>query len=1147
MKIYRGGSGPPKGPSKTLMQQSKSMEGASKSKKMGVNVAKTLRANTGAVGTLKTDNVSAASKSTKGKKKSGKGKGGPAGNITPTKEGNGGPKGVKPTTDTAVGGPPKGTEGAAPKLDAAVVAAPEKTVKATAETTPVMNKTGTGPPAIPKATASVEQQKVEETKVGTAVAAVGDAPHVRTVAAVDGPIKEGGPIKDASTIAAVGDAPHEKKVGDAATTVVIAEKVAPGDVTGQTKDASTTAVGDAPHVKPVGDAATVVTAEKVAPVSQVEAQKEPKPAGETAEAPKPLSKKEAKKEAQISALLTEAKELDAKYPEGEGATRSVKKRGKSLEKKLIKLGVEYNNISKRIDNHVVPTETPKAGTGKPLTKKQITKQEKIYAETQVKIAELQAKQKPGKPISASNQTKFDALKAQSNEVGGKLESTGAVLPKVAPLVEIPKILTPVEIEKLTKQSENSKIELVKLDEAIAKLPPEKAGEPVSAQKRKLLQLRSHHEMNIKDLPGIIEKSKKAQETKAEVEKTLAEKKTNLLTIGKPKADTGTAPAAVGAPVKTLEGATITSTSTEPKRKKISTKKLAKELEEIKTKATESQDKITLIDAKLIDPKTSKSTRAKLEKERAGHVATLTTASEKITAASDELKQRNDNQLRVIETSKKVVTMKKKIAKQMAKQTGVRVDISTITLQQVLDANPNMKQAGDIKTFTERKTKANDFAKSISNVKNSPVPEPVKPLTKRKLKSIKRERIAIEESKEKPARNIAILTKKLGKLPKGHAGRAKIEADIKAQEKLVADADAKITDLDSKVVAFHEGTKKFTNTKLKAVDIKYAKNTKKKDKHASRYTGMVTTSEEKLKKMGVQVPVKSVIPAIPAPPPRPLTQKELEGGPVPKELGAPGEGPGKETKPVEGSIEKEAGGPVPRTPGGEGPVKELEVGSAPRTPGSPGGELVKEATAPGPGKEAPGVGGQEVKTLETAPGVQPKALNAAPTPGPGKEAPAAVSPERQKKLNNIAAARTKKAGPSAPETVAAPKQLTPEEAKKLASDPVAQEAKLQEVIAVRKTQNRTKMSNADKKTYNLTGLAIDAAKVGQKIGPTGEPSFFQKGKLAVIGLQVASKLTPDERAQVSKGEVPASVALVAEKAGVKISDLNIPGLGAPAAG
>ena len=391
----------------------------------------------------------------------------------------------------------------------------------------------------------------------------------------------------------------------------------------------TTAAQESPKTELVAETKEGEAKDAAIVVNVVKAVSDVPPAGGPAEKPKKLTKSEkkaVKKEEEISKLLTRAKVLDPSGDgdgvKGKGVTPAEIKELKRIESQLIKAGLTKNNITNRLESHVVPTETPKAGTGKPLTKKQITKQEKIYAETQVKIAELQAKQKPGKPISASNKTKFDALKAQSNEVGGKLESTGAVLPKVAPLVEIPKILTPVEIEKLKKQSEKSVIELRNLDKAIENLPPEKAGEPISEQKRKLLQLRSHHEMNIKDLPGIIEKSNKAQETKAEVEKTLAEKKE------KAKAYTET--------------------------KKTKKAKLLTPEQMIATKTVEKKavTVISDIDVKLLNPKLSPTKRGELLAEREKQVGIRTQAAEKITTSADIRTELNTAKAKVKKSKKK---------------------------------------------------------------------------------------------------------------------------------------------------------------------------------------------------------------------------------------------------------------------------------------------------------------------------------------------------------------------------------------------------------------------------------------------------------------------------------------------------------------
>jgi len=331
----------------------------------------------------------------------------------------------------------------------------------------------------------------------------------------------------------------------------------------------------------------------------------------------------------------------------------------------------------------------------------------------------------------------------------------------------------------------------------------------------------------------------------------------------------------------------------PKPKK--TKKLVKELEQTKKDVKKSKDRITIINATLIDPKTSNSTRAKLLNERAGHEATISSASEKVTASSDILKQRNNNKLKVIETSKKVVTMKKQLAKKIAKETGVRVDISSITLKQVLDANPGTKQAAEISKLTNRKAKSNNLSKSISNIKISTAPDAVKPLTKSEIKTTKGELKKTIKSMEAPQHTLAKLTAKLNKLPEGDPKKAKLIESIAEQEKLITNAREKITTLDAKVVASHEATKQISNAKLKAVAVKYAPNTKNSRAKTAKYTGMVKKSEGKLTKMGIKVPEgqpkPNAIPAQPAPPPRPLTTEEKKTEALKTNNGGP-----KEVKP-----------------------------------------------------------------------------------------------------------------------------------------------------------------------------------------------------------------------------------------------------------
>jgi hypothetical protein len=289
----------------------------------------------------------------------------------------------------------------------------------------------------------------------------------------------------------------------------------------------------------------------------------------------------------------------------------------------------------------------------------------------------------------------------------------------------------------------------------------------------------------------------------------------------------------------------------PANKPKKTKSLVKELEKTKKKASESKDKITLIDAKLMDPKTSKATRAKLVMDRARHVATISSASDKITASADIIKQRNDAKLKVIETSPQVVRMKKQLAKKLG------VHSNTITLKDVVDANPGFKQAPEITKLTTRKNNSNSFSKSISNIKISEPPKAVKPLTFWQAKSTKRSLKSEQSSKEKTQATIAKLEETILKknLPEGHPKRVELEA----QQKILADTQEKITTIEGKIIASHEATKTLSEAKLKAVGVKTQKyGTKQKYiNKTAKHTGRISNSEAKLTKMGIKIPEATV--------------------------------------------------------------------------------------------------------------------------------------------------------------------------------------------------------------------------------------------------------------------------------------------------
>ena len=132
----------------------------------------------------------------------------------------------------------------------------------------------------------------------------------------------------------------------------------------------------------------------------------------------------------------------------------------------------------------------------------------------------------------------------------------------------------------------------------------------------------------------------------------------------------------------------------------------------------------------------------------------------------------------------------------------------------------------------------------------------------------------------------------------------------------------------------------------------------------------------------------------------------------------------------------------------------------------------------------------------------------------KEAGIAISEKRKPKIRELSAAE------------------------KFMADPVEQAKKLEEVKNIRKLQDRTTMTNSEKRTYDLTGYAIKAAEItkGQDVK---NQTFMVQAKLAALGTQALFKLTKAERKALQKdGKVPHELALAAEKLGIRVEDLGL---------